>query len=113
MRTIVLGAGTPTDNAPEVGSTGDDEPNGVTVIGEVVSVNPYALWTWRPVASRNALSAVGEMAAPPEYTEVNDAKWSLVKPGALSSALKAVMAPIVNVGRCSSRASSTTCGSNR
>jgi hypothetical protein len=40
MRTIVLGAGTPTDSAPEVGSTGDGEPKGVTVIGEVVSVRP-------------------------------------------------------------------------
>ena len=34
MRTTVLGAGVPTDSAPEVGSTGDGEPNGVTVIGE-------------------------------------------------------------------------------
>ena len=40
MRTIVLGAGTPTDSAPDVGSTGDGEPNGVTVIGDVVSVRP-------------------------------------------------------------------------
>ena len=66
-----------------------------------------------PVASRNAFSAVGEIAAPPEYTEVNEEKWSLVNPGAWSSALNAVIAPMVNVGRCSRRASRTTCGSNR
>ena len=40
MLTTVLGAGTPTDSAPEVGSTGEGEPKGVTVIGEVVSVSP-------------------------------------------------------------------------
>ena len=40
MRTIVFGAGVPTDSAPDVGSTGDGEPNGVTVIGDVVSVSP-------------------------------------------------------------------------
>ena len=66
-----------------------------------------------PVASRNVFSAVGEMGAPPEYTEVNEAKWSLVNPGAPSRALSAVMAPMVNAGRCSRKASRTTCGSNR
>src|SRR3954466_8803348 len=40
MQTIVFGAGTPTDSAPGGGSAGDGEPNGVTVIGEVVSVRP-------------------------------------------------------------------------
>ena len=33
---MVLGAGTPTDSAPEVGSTGEGAPKGVTVMGEVV-----------------------------------------------------------------------------
>ena len=63
IRTTVLCAGTPTDSAPEVGSTGDGDPNGVTVIGDVVSVSPYALCTCLPVASKKRRSAVGEMGA--------------------------------------------------
>ena len=44
---------------------------------------------------------------------MNDAKWSLLKPGAFSRALNAVIAPIVNAGRFSAKASRSTFGSNR
>jgi hypothetical protein len=37
----------------------------------------------------------------------------LLNPGALSSALNAVIAPMVKAGRCSAKASSTTWGSKR
>src|SRR6266496_211577 len=39
-RQIVFGIGTPTDNAPEMGSIGARTPNGTACEGEVVSVSP-------------------------------------------------------------------------
>ena len=37
---VVLGTGTPTDSAPESGSTGEREPSGTAWEGELVSVRP-------------------------------------------------------------------------
>ena len=53
------------------------------------------------------------IGAPPLYTFVSDVSASGSALGSFIRAMNTVMAPTVNVGRCSSMRSSTVAGSNR
>src|SRR2546427_7001753 len=89
------------DSAPEAGSTGARAPSGTKCVGEQVSVMPKALWMARPDSCSKAWITAGAMGAPPEYKALKLRKSSRETPGWFISATKAVMAPMVKLGRCS------------